>query len=36
VIDIDRDKLAYVIRFDDLPTPRKISFQAKLEPTDKS
>jgi len=31
VVDIDRDKAAYVIKFDDLGTVRKINFKAKLE-----
>lgn len=31
VVEIDRDKLAYIIQFDDLPTLRKISFKANLE-----
>lgn len=31
VVDIDRDKAAYVIKFDGLGTLRKISFKAKLE-----
>ena len=26
--DIDRDRMAYVIRFDSIPTPRKINFRA--------
>ena len=30
VKDIDMDKSAYVIEFDGLPTPRSISFRAKL------
>lgn len=32
VIDIDRSQAAYLIKFDELSTPRKISFKAKLEP----
>ncbi len=32
VLDIDRDKNAYVIQFDSLGTQRKISMKAKLEP----
>lgn len=32
VVAIDRDQAAYLIKFDDLQTPRKISFKAKLEP----
>lgn len=31
VVDIDRDKAAYLIKFDDLETRRKISFKVKLE-----
>ncbi len=31
IIDIDADKSAYVIKFDDLSTPRSITFRAKLE-----
>nr|WP_092069208.1 UvrD-helicase domain-containing protein [Dendrosporobacter quercicolus]NSL47388.1 UvrD-helicase domain-containing protein [Dendrosporobacter quercicolus DSM 1736]SDL87706.1 DNA helicase-2 / ATP-dependent DNA helicase PcrA [Dendrosporobacter quercicolus] len=31
VVDIDHDKAAYVIKFDDLGTVRKINFKAKLE-----
>ena len=31
VVDIDRDKSAYMIKFDEIPTPRKISFKANLE-----
>lgn len=31
VVDIDRDKAAYVIKFDNLGTVRKINFKAKLE-----
>jgi DNA helicase-2/ATP-dependent DNA helicase PcrA len=30
VLDIDRDQAAYVIKFDDLATLRKISFKANL------
>lgn len=30
VVDIDRDKAAYVIKFDDLETVRKINFKVKL------
>jgi DNA helicase-2/ATP-dependent DNA helicase PcrA len=30
VVDIDRDQAAYLIKFDDLQTQRKISFKAKL------
>lgn len=31
LLDLDRDKSAYLIQFDSLPTPRKISMKAKLE-----
>ena len=31
VVDIDRDNAAYLIKFDNLSTPRKISFKARLE-----
>ena len=31
VLEVDADRSAYVIQFDGLPTPRKISFRAKLE-----
>ena len=31
VVDIDSDNAAYVIKFDDIGTLRKISFKAKLE-----
>lgn len=31
VVDIDRDKAAYVIKFDDLGTVRKINFKVKLD-----
>ena len=34
VLDVDMEKLAYVIRFDAVATPRKISFRVKLEPLD--
>lgn len=30
ILDIDRDKGAYLVRFDSLPTPRAISFRVKL------
>lgn len=30
IIGVDRDRSAYVIKFDGIPTPRKISFNAKL------
>ena len=32
VMDVDMDKGAHIVQFDDMGTPRKISFQAKLEP----
>ena len=31
VLDVDRDKGAHVVQFDDMETPRRISFRAKLE-----
>lgn len=31
IVDIDTQKMAYIIRFDGISTPRKISFKAKLE-----
>ncbi len=31
IMDIDRDSNAYLVKFDTLPTPRKISMKAKLE-----
>jgi DNA helicase-2/ATP-dependent DNA helicase PcrA len=31
ITDIDRDKSAYIVKFDTLETVRKISFKAKLE-----
>ncbi len=31
IIDINSDKGAYVIKFEDIETPREISFKAKLE-----
>lgn len=31
VVDVDRDKAAHVVAFDELGTPRSISFRAKLE-----
>ena len=36
VVDIDRDRAVYVIRFDRLDTPRSISFRARLTPEDES
>lgn len=32
IVDVDSRKSAYVIQFDEMDTPRKISFRAKLEP----
>ena len=34
VIDVDASKGAHLVRFDGFPTPRAISFRAKLEPVD--
>lgn len=31
VLDVDLDKAAHVVQFDEMTTPRRISFQAKLE-----
>ena len=31
ILEIDRERAAYLIRFDGLPTPRRITFRAKLE-----
>jgi len=31
VIDVDRQKQKYIIKFDDLDTEREITFRAKLE-----
>ena len=31
VVEVDLDKGAHVIQFDDMPTPRRISFRARLE-----
>ena len=31
LVDVDLEKSAYVIQFDDMPTPRSITFRAKLE-----
>lgn len=31
VLDVDRDRGAHLVRFDELDTPRRISFRAKLE-----
>ena len=31
VVDVDMDKGAHIVQFDDMPTPRSISFRAKLE-----
>ncbi|MBR4425610.1 MAG: UvrD-helicase domain-containing protein [Oscillospiraceae bacterium] len=36
VLEADRDRGAHLVRFDNLPTPRAISFRAKLEPEDES
>ncbi|MCR4935092.1 MAG: UvrD-helicase domain-containing protein [Oscillospiraceae bacterium] len=36
VLEADRDRGAHLVRFDSLPTPRAISFRAKLEPEDES
>ena len=32
ILEVDRDRSAYLVRFDGLPTPRAISFRAGLEP----
>ena len=31
VTDVDKDKGAHVVQFDNMETPRRISFRAKLE-----
>ena len=31
VVEVDLDKGAHVVQFDDMPTPRRISFRARLE-----
>ena len=31
VVDADRSKGAHIVQFDDMPTPRAISFRARLE-----
>ena len=31
VVDVDTDRGAHIVQFDDMPTPRAISFKAKLE-----
>lgn len=31
VLDVDMDKEAHVVQFDEMETPRRISFKAKLE-----
>jgi DNA helicase-2/ATP-dependent DNA helicase PcrA len=31
ILDINTDKGAYVVKFEDIETPREISFKAKLE-----
>ena len=36
ILDIDRDKLAYLIKFDTVKTPRMISFRVKLTAEEKS
>jgi DNA helicase-2/ATP-dependent DNA helicase PcrA len=36
ILDIDTDKGAYLIKFDALDTPRKVSMKARLEPADVS
>ena len=36
VLEVDMDRSAYVIQFDGLPTPRRISFRAKLETVSKT
>jgi len=36
IIDIDRNNAVYFIQFDELKTPRRISFKVKLEAEDKS
>ncbi len=36
VLDVDRDRGAHLVRFDDLDTPRRISFRAKLERADQT
>ena len=36
ILDIDRDKLAYLIKFDTVKTPRMISFRVKLTTEEKS
>ena len=35
VLDVDRDRGAHLVRFDELDTPRRISFRAKLERADR-
>ncbi|MBE6909993.1 MAG: DNA helicase UvrD [Ruminococcaceae bacterium] len=32
VVDVDMDRRAHIVQFDDMSTPRAISFKAKLEP----
>ena len=34
VVEVDRDKGAHVVQFDEMSTPRRISFRAKLEEVD--
>jgi len=36
IIDVDRDNAVYLIQFDELKTPRKISFKVKLKAEDES
>ena len=36
VLDVDRDRGAHLVRFDDLDTPRRISFRAKLDRADQT
>ena len=31
IVDIDAAKKAWVIQFDDMPTPRQVSWRAKIE-----
>ena len=32
ILEVDRDRSAYLVQFDEMPTPRNISFRARLEP----
>ena len=34
IVSVDTAKNAYVVKFDDLPTERRISFKARLEKLD--